>query len=174
MGWTAGDQNIIFYADDGRIAGRDPEWLQESLLATVSMFCRVGLAKNLDKTKFMVCMPGFIWVQLGKEAYKRRAMGEGVTFQERTRTQVSCAECRSLVTDSYLNHHMELLHGTSLPHTRRINMGGGRPTTYVVYLPRVLETVDFLVQGCPAVAHIARRLQGYFMYGYFRSKVAVF
>ena len=38
MGWAAGEINIVFYADYGRIVGRDHEWLQEDLTVTVAMF----------------------------------------------------------------------------------------------------------------------------------------
>ena len=47
---------------------------------TVDMFCRVGLETNLVKNKVMVCTPGFIWGQIGEEAYKRRTTGEGEMF----------------------------------------------------------------------------------------------
>ena len=48
---------------------------------------------NLDKTKSMVCMPVFIWREWGEKAYKLQATGEGATFRERKRMQVSCTEC---------------------------------------------------------------------------------
>ena len=47
--------------EDGRIAGRDHEWVQNALTVTVAMFRRMGLETNLEKTKLMVCTPGFIW-----------------------------------------------------------------------------------------------------------------
>ena len=62
-------------------------------MAMVRMFERVGLHKNLSKTKAMICMPRFIWGQQGVEAYKRRYTGEGPKFWERKITRVSCAEC---------------------------------------------------------------------------------
>ena len=40
--------------------------------------------------------------------------------------------------------------------------------------PKVLQEVRFPVPGCPAVAHSAVLLPKYFMFFYFRSKVAVF
>ena len=61
MGWEAREMNIVFNADDGSIAGRDHEWVQETLTVTVAMFQRMGLETNLDKTKAMVCTLGFIW-----------------------------------------------------------------------------------------------------------------
>ena len=71
FGWSAGEHNICFYADDGRIAGRDPIWVQTALTTMVRMFERVGLQTFLNKTKAMICTPGFIWGQQGAEAYKR-------------------------------------------------------------------------------------------------------
>ena len=51
FGWSAVEHNIRFYADDGRIAGRDPIWVQAELTTMVRIFERVGLQTNLDKTK---------------------------------------------------------------------------------------------------------------------------
>ena len=45
MGWAAGEMNVILYADNGRIAGRDNEWVQDAILVTVKMFCRMVLKK---------------------------------------------------------------------------------------------------------------------------------
>ena len=83
MGWAVGEQNIIFYAGNGRIAWRYPKWVQEALVETVAMLCRVQLATNLDDTKAIVCNMGFIWEKIGEEAYKRRETGEGATFRKR-------------------------------------------------------------------------------------------
>ena len=58
--WVAGESNLTFYADDRWIVGRDPDWLQESLVMTVDMFGRVELETNLEKTKAIFCTPGFI------------------------------------------------------------------------------------------------------------------
>ena len=38
MGWSAGERNLIFYADDGRISGRDHIWLQDALTVSVAIF----------------------------------------------------------------------------------------------------------------------------------------
>ena len=48
---------MIFYAGDGRIAGRDHKWVQYSLLVIVAMFQRMSLDTNLEKSKTMVCTP---------------------------------------------------------------------------------------------------------------------
>ena len=54
MVWAAGERNIIFYAKDGNILGRYPEWVQEAPWETVDMLRRVGLVTNIEKTKSMV------------------------------------------------------------------------------------------------------------------------
>ena len=38
MGWDAGEQNLIFYADGVRINGRDHIWVQDTLIVSVEMF----------------------------------------------------------------------------------------------------------------------------------------
>ena len=43
FGWSAGEHNICFYADDGRISGQYPIWVQEALTTMVRTFERVGL-----------------------------------------------------------------------------------------------------------------------------------
>ena len=65
MGWAAGERNLVFYVDDGRIVGQYHEWVQDALTMTVAMFLRMGLETNLEKTKAMVCTPGLIWVKWG-------------------------------------------------------------------------------------------------------------
>ena len=31
LGWAAGERKVIFYAENGRISGRDHEWVQDEL-----------------------------------------------------------------------------------------------------------------------------------------------
>ena len=75
-----GEQAIVFYKNNGRIAGRLPIWVQETLTTLVRMFERVGLHMNLGKINPMTCTPGFISGQMGKEVYKRWETGGGATF----------------------------------------------------------------------------------------------
>ena len=37
MGWAAGGRNLVFYADDGSIMGRNHIWAQDALTMTVAM-----------------------------------------------------------------------------------------------------------------------------------------
>ena len=61
MVWAAGERNLVLYADDRRVVGRDHIWAQDALMVAVVMFRRVGLETNLEKTKALVCTPGYIW-----------------------------------------------------------------------------------------------------------------
>ena len=51
---------VVFYADDGVLSARCPEWLQNSFTILVGLFERVGLHTNSQKTKVMMCVPGKI------------------------------------------------------------------------------------------------------------------
>ena len=84
-----------------------------------------------------------------------------------------CATYGVTVEASYLKAHMARSHGICVPQTRGVDEVGGGPTTYVVYLPKVLQEVRCPVPGCPEVAHSAGRLHKHFMFCHFRSMVAV-
>ena len=99
-----GEHGIVFYADDGSIAWRNPIWVHMKLAEMVRMFDRVGLLTNICKTKAMVCTPDFIWCQQGKAEYKRRATGEGAKFWEIKKTGFSSKECGGTMAELSLCH----------------------------------------------------------------------
>ena len=68
MGWAAGERNLVFYADDGRIAGRDHEWVCYALTVTVVILRSMGFEANLDKIKAVVFTTGFILREVGGES----------------------------------------------------------------------------------------------------------
>jgi hypothetical protein len=70
----------IFYFDDGYIASKDAEFLQEALDILVETFKHVGLATNTKKMQAMVCTPGRIRVQLPMDSYQ--CLREGVAAGE--------------------------------------------------------------------------------------------
>ena len=67
--WSSGERNLVFYTDSGRI-----------------------LNTNLEKTKYMVSKPGFLWGKWVEKAYKRQTTGEGENLRERKNTWVSCTK----------------------------------------------------------------------------------
>jgi hypothetical protein len=41
---------VAFYVDDGLIASRDPDWMQESFDVLIGLYERIGLFTNATKT----------------------------------------------------------------------------------------------------------------------------
>ena len=48
----------VFYADDGMVVSRDPDWLQHSMNGLVGLFRRFDLEANIAKSRLMTCQPG--------------------------------------------------------------------------------------------------------------------
>ena len=57
MGWSVGEINLVFYTDNGIIAGRYHEWVQDALTVTVSMFLPVGMETDLEKPRRWCALP---------------------------------------------------------------------------------------------------------------------
>ena len=51
LGWATGEQDIMFYAENGRIVEKNPIWFQGMLTTLIHMFEQVELDKNLWNTK---------------------------------------------------------------------------------------------------------------------------
>ena len=60
LGMTIGRCIGLFYADDGMIGSRYPEWFQEAINVIIELFRRVGLMSNVAKSKIMTCQTGAI------------------------------------------------------------------------------------------------------------------
>ena len=89
MGWEAGESNLTFYADDGRIGGRDHIWVQDALTISLEMFQQMGLETEMKKTNALVCTPGYIRGSGVMRPTKRKATREGATFREGKRARIS-------------------------------------------------------------------------------------
>ena len=59
--WAAGVRNLVFYVNNGRIAGQYHKWVEDELTVTVAVFHRMGLNTNLEKTKSIVFTACFVW-----------------------------------------------------------------------------------------------------------------
>jgi len=94
--------------DDGYIASRDAEFLQEALDVLVETFKCVGLATNTKKTQAMVCTPGMIRVQLPTDSYKH--LREGVAAGEESKQAVICHVCEKTLQAQSLQSHLESTH----------------------------------------------------------------
>ena len=76
----------LFYADDGMVAFSAPCWFQGAFNTLVGLFDRVGLRTNVGNTVGMVFCPCQV-------AGNQLTTGEGPTYRERQKGQVSCREC---------------------------------------------------------------------------------
>ena len=93
---------------------------------------------------------------------------------ERNRLKAICTECDMMMAQSYLKKHTWPVYMASAPpQISGVNEKGEGPTTYMVLLPRILQSVRFPVPGCPVVSHRAGRLWENFMFIKFWSHIAV-
>ena len=98
----------IFYVDDGYIASKDVEFLQEALHILVKTFRRVGLATNTKTMQAMVCTPGKIRVHLLMDSYRR--LREGVAAGEEGKRAIICHVCEATLQARSLRSHLESAH----------------------------------------------------------------
>jgi hypothetical protein len=98
----------IFYVDDGYIASRDAEFLQEALDILVETFKRVGLATNTKKTQAMVCTPGKIRLQLPTNSYRR--LREGDHAEGESKQPEVCHVCEKNLQARSLPSHLANVH----------------------------------------------------------------
>ena len=80
----------VFYADDGIILSRGPEWVQGVINVLIRLFRRFGLISNVEKSKTKTCQPGVICTGMSEEAFIFRIKGEGGTYWERLQWCIPC------------------------------------------------------------------------------------
>ena len=61
----------VFYADDGMIGSRGPEWLQGDVNVLIRLFRMVGLVYNVAKSNTMNSQSGAILTGVSEEAFNR-------------------------------------------------------------------------------------------------------
>ena len=102
--------SVIFYADDGRLAGSNHQAIQQGMDDMKELFATVGLQMSESKTKAMISTGNDNYHRLSDEAYKRRMTGKGTSHREKMAEKVVCDKCNEMVTRQYLWTHMELKH----------------------------------------------------------------
>ena len=140
--------SALFYADDGEISSRDPEWLQGAIDVLADLFGRVGLKTNTDKTEVMICHPGHISTRISDEAYGRRMGQGGLTFREKSRQRVECPMCHVGLAQSSLSHHMKTRHGQDGLHVAAPAPVATAAVSYQVSFPKV-DCVKGRGAACP-------------------------
>ena len=96
---------IVFYADDGCIAGTDAQHLQKVLDFLVEGFDSVGLKTNTIKTEYMISKGPNGSAQISSQAYHRKVTGTGLTHRQRSLEKVICQLCGTQVNRQYLKKH---------------------------------------------------------------------
>ena len=144
-------QAALFYENDGMVASSDPRWLQGTFNTLVGLFDRVGLRKKFGKTVSMVCHPCQAAENLLEAAYGRRVKGEGPTYRERLKGQVSCEACGELLAAGYLTSHMMTKHGRVAETRRQWNTPatGDGPWNFRMTFLAKGGLRNYLVEGCP-------------------------
>ncbi|KAL7427260.1 hypothetical protein ACHAXH_000579 [Discostella pseudostelligera] len=156
---------VAFYADDGVLSARCPEWLQESFTTLVGLFERVGLRTNSQKTKVMTCVPGRIRVSHVEEVYNDYCHGAS-THAARKRLRVECNICnQSTMQAASLRSHLETQHDVFRSFVLNRELEGDQPaatfradvdtTTSLYYCP---------VPGCPGEASTPISLRRHFIF----------
>ena len=93
MGKTVGRCLGVFYANDGMVGSREPDWLQHTMNILVGLFRRYGLAANVNKSHTMTCQPGAIWAGMLEDAMALKCTGVGDSYQERLQRRIPYPEC---------------------------------------------------------------------------------
>ena len=65
----------MFYAHDGLVGLRDPDWIQGSLNVLIGIFWPYRLVDNISKSKVMKCQLGAIRYVISEEMVGRRLIG---------------------------------------------------------------------------------------------------
>ena len=111
--WRATDstgidlETLLFYADDGLLAGTDAQQVQESLDVITKGFLSVGLKMNATKTEYMTMEGGKRVVRLSKEAYERKCTGRGNTHRQKSLEKVTCELCGTKVNRQHIPVHQK-------------------------------------------------------------------
>jgi hypothetical protein len=144
---------VAFYADDGVLSARCPEWLQESFTTLVGLFERVGLRTNSQKTKVMTCVLGRIRVSHVEEVYNDYCHGAS-THAARKRLRVECNICnQSTMQAASLRSHLEMQHDVfcSFVLNRELE-GDQQAATFRAEVDTTTGLYYCPVPGCPGEA----------------------
>lgn len=162
----------MFYADDGIIATRSDQYLQQTLDCLVEIFLRIGLKTNTDKTKVMTCFPGHISGRISSPSYRHRMRGEGDSHRERQRRRVLCPECNCVLSAGSLQQHMRTQHGLAGVIRQEDALPDLLPT-YTVSFPRTATSIDCPVDGCVGKATSRNDLRRHFVHRHVQSTLVI-
>ena len=165
LGKEGRHQADLFNAHNGMVASSDPRWLQGAFNTLVGLFDRVGLRKKFGKTVGMVYQPFQVAGNLSEAAYGRRVTGEGSTYKERLKRQVSCRECGEFLAAGYLTSHIMTQHGRVAETRQRWSTpaAGAGPWTFRMTFPANGGPWSCPVEVCPGRVATRTEMQVHFL-----------
>ena len=101
---------LIFYADDGRLGGDVAPEVQHGLDLLTSLFARIGLHLNTDKTKAMITLGRNKVSHISATAYKRRFDQTLPSSRARALRKITCSLCGSSMNQQHLPTHLREIH----------------------------------------------------------------
>ena len=80
----------FFYADDGMVGSRNPDWMKYKMNVLVELFRRYGLVSNAAKSHKMTCEPRELRAGISEEAMALKCTGMGYSYRVRLRRRIPC------------------------------------------------------------------------------------
>ena len=104
------DTDSSFYADDGRLENINPYNLQNDLDLMFSLFLKLGLHANENKTKFMIIRGPRAPAALSLESYNKRMNKEGIPDKVWRKMRSRCEICEKELSNGAMSRHKKLIH----------------------------------------------------------------
>jgi hypothetical protein len=169
------DDTILFYADDGLIAGTDKEKIQQLLTTITDLFERIGLRMNAGKTKALISQPTITNHRICTPAFNRRKSGEGPSYLSDNRALINCTVCGlELQRRSYKRHLINKHNQYTRPEKRsRTSHLFNRPSrTYRIDLINGDET-ECPAPLCPGTYKTAAAMRSHFQYRHWQDTIII-
>ena len=151
LGDLAATKIVAFYADDGVLSARCPEWLQSSFTTPMGLFEWVSLAMNAQITKVMLCIPKKIRVSFSVEVYNDSCLGAS-NHATRKHLQVECTICHQSMQAASLQSHwkcnMMSIHCLFSTMSLTVCAPPSHPGTRQVYSPVAMSSLAWKIVSC--------------------------
>ena len=92
LGDTAGRCLGVFYADDGMVGSRYPDWMKHSMNILICLFQTYGLPANISKSGTMLCQPGIQRLGVSEGAKSLKCTRVEDSYRVRLRRRIPCPE----------------------------------------------------------------------------------
>ena len=102
----------FFYADNGMVGSRDPDWLQHTTNVPFDFFRRYILEANVSNSRTMTYQYRVLRAGMSEEAMALKYTGVGYSYRVRLRRRIPCPECGVELTARSMAEHRLRMHGT--------------------------------------------------------------